>query len=168
MHGMPVPGDLVSVDRPSAPDTCPEDQAMPYPALTEVPGQPGETTTDDPRGLIRAMETDPKFRRDTGLGAIFHPGKLSFRELVPTASLHILIDGNRVSAHVDEISPLRCRADGSTHYSLACILAHNLTHLRGDLARRLRGLHGQQRCNLECEAVWVDDGSSVHPEAVCR
>ncbi len=26
-----------------------------------------------------------------------------------------------------------------------------------DLGRRLRGVHGQERCNLECEAVWVDD-----------
>jgi hypothetical protein len=37
-------------------------------------------------------------------------------------SLHVIIDGNRVSAHVDDISPLRRRRDGSIGYSLPRIL----------------------------------------------
>jgi hypothetical protein len=52
-------------------------------------------------------------------------------------------------------------------------MAHNLSGLKSDLVRRARGLNGQQRCNLECEAVWVDDESDIdgadechdHPEA---
>ena len=108
--------------------------------------------------LISALDASDRFRRDTGLGNMFHRGKISFREVSPDDSLHIIIDGNRVSAHVDEISPLQRRPDGSVRYSALRVLAHNLSGACADVARRLRGAHGEQRCNLECEAVWVDDG----------
>lgn len=107
--------------------------------------------------LIGALEASDRFHRDTGLGNIFHRGKISFRELSVPDSLHIIIDGHRVSAHVDEISPLRRRPDGSVGYSLVRVLAHNALGAWADLARRLRGAHGQQRCNLECGVVWIDD-----------
>lgn len=108
--------------------------------------------------LIGALDASDRFRRDTGLGNMFHRGKISYRELSPEDSLHIIIDGSRVSAHVDEISPLQRRPDGSVRYSALRVLAHNVSGACADVARRLRGVHGQQRCNLECEAVWVDDG----------
>jgi hypothetical protein len=41
------------------------------------------------------------------------------------------------------------------------VLTHNLAGLRGDVSRRLRGLHGLQRCNLGCEMVWVDDDEAI-------
>lgn len=107
--------------------------------------------------LIRALEANDRFRRDSRIGSIFHPGRISFRELSPTDSVHIIIDGNQVSAHVDEVCPLRCRPGGVPGYSLVLVLAHNLSGLIADLGRRLHGLHGQQRCNLGCEVVWVDD-----------
>ncbi len=110
--------------------------------------------------LCHALEDSDRFRRDTGLGNIFHRGKTSFRELCPTDSMHIIIDGHRVSAHVDLVSPLRCRADGSVHYSLARVVAHNLFGMCSDLARLVRGRHGHQRCNLECEVVWVDNDTA--------
>lgn len=117
--------------------------------------------------LIDALEASDRFHRDTGLGNLFHRGKISFRELSVPDSLHIIIDGNRVSAHVDEISPLQRKPDGSVGYSMFRVLAHNLSGAGADLVRRLRGTHGQQRCNLECEAVWIDDdpASPVGPEA---
>ena len=111
-----------------------------------------------PCDLIKALDASSRFRRDSVLGGIFHPGKLSYREISPTDSLHILIDGAEVSAHVDEISPLRLTADGSSRYAWGQVVAHNLLVVIGDAARRLRGLDGAQRCNLHCEAEWFDDG----------
>ncbi len=111
----------------------------------------------DPCVLVRALEKDEGFRRDTGLGAIYHPGKLSFREVRPTDSLHIIIDGNRISAHVDDISPFKCRRDGTGRYSLSRIVAHNLSGISADFLRLVRGRFGRPRCKLECDQVWVDD-----------
>lgn len=116
-----------------------------------------ETVTDDPLGLIRELEDSGRFRRDGRWGGIFHLGKMSFRETSPTNSLHVIIDGNRVSAHIDAVSPLRCDADGSAHYSWAPVIAHNLSGVASDLRRWVRRGGGRQRCNLECEVVWVDD-----------
>jgi len=124
---------------------------------SQIPVEDGNVTTADPLGLIRALEASDRFQRDTRLGAIFHPGKVSYRETSPTNSLHILIDGNHVSAHVDEVSPLRCSTDGSAHYAWGPVIVHNMAGLFADLGRRLRGRHGEQRCGLECEVVWVDD-----------
>ena len=116
-----------------------------------------------PCDLLKALEANSRFRRDSLLGGIFHPGKLSYREISPTDSLHILVDGANVSAHVDEISPLRLRSDGSARYAWGRVLAHNLLVVIGDAARRLRGLHGAQRCNLHCEVEWVDDDADTRP-----
>lgn len=113
--------------------------------------------TDDPLGLFLALEASDQFRRDTPLGGIFHHGKISFREVCRTDSLHITIDRNRVTAHVDKISPLDCAPDGTSKYSVAAVVAHNLAGVRADLWRRLRGRHGEQRCELECDVVWVDE-----------
>jgi hypothetical protein len=112
--------------------------------------------TEQP-ALIGALEASDRFHRDSGLGNLFHSGKISFRELTVRDSLHIIIEGKRVSAHLDEISPLQRRSDGSIGYSVFRVLAHNVSGACADLARRLRGAHGQQRCNLECEVVWIDD-----------
>ena len=107
--------------------------------------------------LLKALEANPRFRRDSLLGGIFHLGRISYREVSPTDSLHIVIAGEQVSAHVDEISPLRLQADGSSRYAWGRVLAHNLLVLIGDAARRVRGQHGVQRCDLHCKAEWVDD-----------
>jgi hypothetical protein len=107
--------------------------------------------------LLKALEANPRFRRDSLLGGIFHLGRISYREVSPTDSLHIVVVGDQVSAHVDEISPLRVQADGSTRYAWGRVLAHNVLVVIGDAARRLRGQHGDQRCNLHCQVEWVDD-----------
>jgi hypothetical protein len=112
-------------------------------------------------GLISSLEKSERFRRDGALGGIFHPGRLSYRELCPRDSLHISIDGDRVSVHVDDVCPLRCGPDAPEGYSWPRVLTHNLAGLRGDISRRLRGLHGMQRCNLGCEMVWVDDDGAI-------
>lgn len=107
--------------------------------------------------LIRALEASGRFRRDGRISGIFHPGRISFREASARNSLHIVIDGAQVSAHVDEVCPMKCGPDGSWSYSWPRVIAHNLSGVKADVGRRLRGLHGQQRCNLGCEMVWVED-----------
>lgn len=109
------------------------------------------------QGLIRALEGDDRFRRDGRIGGIFHPGRISFRELTPRDSLHIIIDGEHVSAHVDDICPIRCEPGGVPGYTWALVLAHNVSGFTADLGRRIRRQHGEQRCNLGCEMVWVNE-----------
>jgi len=108
-------------------------------------------------GLIKTLEASDRFRRDGRIGGIFHPGRISFRELSPEDSLHIVIDGDNVSAHVDEVSPIRCTPGGNARYSALLVLAHNVSGSLASLGRRLRGVHGSHRCSLGCEMVWVDD-----------
>lgn len=114
-------------------------------------------TVADPAGLVRALEGSGRFRRDTRLGGMFHPGQISYRETSSTNSLHVTIVGNRVRAHVDEVSPLDCETRGRRQYAWTRVLLHNVAVLVEEFGRRIRGLHGTQRCTLECEAIWVDD-----------
>ena len=114
---------------------------------------------DDARcDLIKALETNTSFRRDSFWGGILHPGKVSYLELSATDSLHILIDGaGDISSHVDDVSPLRRRPDGSCRYAWGRVVAHNMLVLIEDAARRLRGVHGVQRCTLHCDVEWYND-----------
>lgn len=107
--------------------------------------------------LVRALEADDRFRRDSRLGGMFHPGRISFRDVSPTDSLHVVIRGDRVSAHVDEVSPLVVRPDGSHTYAWGRVVAHNLLVVLGRASRRLRGHDGPARCDLQCQVEWVDD-----------
>jgi len=112
--------------------------------------------------LVEALEASSRFRRDGRLGRIFHPGKVSYRELSAANSLHvIIIGGGRLSAHVDDVCPLRLAPDGSARYSWLPVFRHNISGFLADLGRRLHGHHGEERCNLVCEAVWVDDEGIV-------
>jgi NRPS condensation-like uncharacterized protein len=110
--------------------------------------------TDDPLGLVRALEASDRFRRDSRLGRILHRGAVSFREVSPTDSLHVLIDGNRVWAHVDRVSPLVVGPDRqSPRYSPARVLAHTVTGVAGvagDVSRWLRGVRRDHRCYPGC------------------
>ncbi len=94
------------------------------------------------------LERSDRFRRDTKLGRIFHRGKISFREKSATDSLHVVIDGTHVSAHIDRICPLDLNPDNSAHYSWAGVLAHNRSGMAGDVARLLGWRH--QRCDIGC------------------
>jgi hypothetical protein len=107
--------------------------------------------------LLKALEANPRFRRDSLLGGIFHLGRISYREVSATDSLHIVIAGEEISAHVDEVSPLRLRADGSSRYAWGRVLAHNVLVVLGDAAGRVRGRRGEQRCTLHCNVEWFDD-----------
>ena len=108
--------------------------------------------------LIKALDDNPRFHRDSLPGRLFHLGRISYREISAFESLHIVIRGDRVSAHVDDVSPLVVRQDGSCRYAWGRVVAHNLLVLIEDVARRLRGVQGHQRCNLRCHAELVEDG----------
>ncbi len=96
------------------------------------------TALGDIEELTRALDASGLFHRDSRLGRIYHGGAASYRELRPTDSVHVIVDANRVSVHVDRISPLKRRRDGSVRLSLTRILAHNVAGAHGEITRRLR------------------------------
>jgi len=98
-------------------------------------------TVDDPEALVRDLEESGQFRRDTRLGAIFHRGQISLREVAPSNSLHISVgEGNRVSAHIDRYSPLSTnQPDTTCRYSLPRVAAHNLAGMAADIIRLIPG-----------------------------
>lgn len=115
----------------------------------------GPPPVTDPVALLRHLERSGRFRRDSGIGAIFHPGQLSFRETSPTDSLHLVVDGNHLAAHVDRVSPLDLRSTRRARYSFRQAAAHNLAGMAEDAWRLLRGRQGHHLSELECE--WVQD-----------
>lgn len=108
-------------------------------------------TVEDPVELLTSLVSSGRFHQDTGVGRVFHPGKVSFRENVPNNSLHILVEDNCVSAHVDLVSPLGLRPGSSLRYAAGRVAAHNLSGMAADLVRVLRGRQGEHRCELACE-----------------
>lgn len=129
----------------------------------------GTIPPGDQVGLLRDLEASDRFVRDTTWGRMFHPGtgKVSYREAVREKSLHIVIDGNRISAHIDSVSPLVFSDDGSVHYSLLRdiryvfprVATHNLASLAEMLSRAIGGKWNAHRCELLCERVEMDDTS---------
>lgn len=136
--------------------------------LKETPRAAGEAadTADllHPVALFRHLEQSGRFSRDRALGRVYHPGAVSLRENVASDSLHIVIDGNRVSAHVDRVSPLGLRAEKPPRYTPGRIALHNAAGIAADVGRVLRGRQGDHRCELDCE--WVPDGSGRRALAV--
>jgi hypothetical protein len=104
----------------------------------------------DPVALFSHLDASGRFHRDGRLGRIYHRGMVSFRENVRVNSLHLVVHGNRVKAHVDRISPLAVRPDGPSGYSAAQAVQHNLAGMAQDLVRLLRGRQGDHRCELDC------------------
>jgi HAD superfamily hydrolase (TIGR01490 family) len=106
-----------------------------------VRGASHHFTTEDPVALLRELEESGRFRRDSRLGAIFHRGQVSLREMSPTHSLHITVGkGNKVSAHVDRYSPLAARQpEQVARYAFHRVAAHNVAGIAGGLARLIPG-----------------------------
>ena len=108
----------------------------------------------DPVALLRHLVASGRFHQDSGFGRIFHPGKASFRENLPTDSLHVLVEGDRLAAHVDRVSPLGIRPEGPSRYSLRRAAAHNVAWAVEDAVRVLRGRQGDHRSRLDCQWMW--------------
>jgi NRPS condensation-like uncharacterized protein len=112
-----------------------------------------DQTIADPVALLRHLDVSGHFHRDSRVGRMYHPGMVSLREDVPTDSLHVSVDGNRVMAHIDEVSPLATDAAGESRYSVPRAMSHNLSGMARDLVLLLRGRQGDHRSELNCE--WV-------------
>ncbi|MGH9188843.1 MAG: HAD family hydrolase [Acidimicrobiales bacterium] len=124
------------------------------PAGMAPSGRTHHFKADDPEDLLRQLEASGRFRRDTRLGALFHRGEISLREVAQRRSLHVTFgEDNRVSAHVDHISPLASsQPDDGCRYSLPRIAAHNMTGMAGDLVRLVsRRNRGHTDCCPETE-----------------
>lgn len=116
----------------------------------------------DPVALLRHLDASGHFHRDSRLGRMYHPGMVSLREHVPTDSLHVSVDGNRLMAHVDEVSPLAVDGAGESRYSIRRATAHNAAGMAQDLMLFLRGRQGDHRSELNCE--WVSGMAAAAPD----
>lgn len=118
------------------------------------------------------LEATGRYHRDSRLGRVFHPGTVSFREISQNDSMHIAVTPeNRVSVHVDRVSPLSTRAGDRSRYSLLRVLRHNVTHGIDSSVRLWRRRPGDHRCELDCEIVAVEGDQSEAPvmyEFSCR
>jgi len=117
-----------------------------------------EPTIADPVAFFRRLASSGHFHRDSGLGRIYHPGSTSLRENSRTDSLHVVINDDHISAHVDRVSPM-----GTGRYSVSRAALHNVVGAAQDVVRLLRGRKGDHRSRLDCQWVW--DGHAVTPEA---
>lgn len=124
-------------------------------------GVAADATIADPVSLFRYLDVSGRFHRDSGIGRLFHPGRTSYREDVGTDSLHVVVEGNQVAAHVDAVSPLVVGCDGPSRYSVRRALSHNLQGMFQDLVELLRGRQGDHRCELRCE--WVSSDADSTP-----
>ncbi len=120
------------------------------PAGTDGARGGSRPSISDPVALLRHLEASGRFHRDSLIGRIFHPGRVSLRENESTDSLHVVIRGNHIAAHVDRVSPLGSGGP-DTAYSLRRAVAHNLAGAAHDLLLLLRGRQGDHRCELDCE-----------------
>lgn len=124
---------------------------------------------DREQALFTDLDRTGTFHRDSAVGRIFHPGTASFRQMTPNDSLHIAVSpDNRVSVHVDRLSPLAIRAGAGCRYSLVRAVAHTVVHAAESLARICQGRGGRHRCELECEGRSRDAGEGRIYQFSCR
>lgn len=123
----------------------------------EADPAPGRATIADPVAYFRGLVAGRRFHRDSGLGRLYHPGSVSLRENRPADSLHVVISGDHISAHVDKVSPLD---EARPRYSVRAAAAHNIAGAAQDLVRLLRGRQGDHRAHLDCAWQWDGDGGA--------
>ena len=116
----------------------------------------------DPVALLTHLDASGRFHRDGRAGRIYHRGQVSLRENVPTDSLHLVVDGNFVGAHVDAVSPLRPPERGAAGYSVVRAGAHNLAGMAEDAIALVRGRKGDHETRLACD--WVAGEPEQSPE----
>ena len=110
--------------------------------------RPGEAREDNlifasPGALVTALGGNRHFRRDTALGRIFHPAKISYREISASDSLHLVFDGDMVAAHIDLLSPLTLDPQRHRQYSTGRVIAHTVTGFIGTVVPLFR--HDRER-----------------------
>ncbi len=122
--------------------------------------RPASPSIADPAALLAHLDASGHFHRDGRAGRMYHAGQVSLREDVPSDSLHVSVDDNRLRAHVDEASPLAVTSGGPSRYSLPRAVAHNVLGMAGDLLSLVRGRQGDHRCALDCEWIAADAGGT--------
>ncbi|HEX2046594.1 MAG TPA: hypothetical protein VHF27_02450 [Acidimicrobiales bacterium] len=130
--------------------------------LQEQPATTAAPTIADPVAFLHGLVSSGRFHRDSGLGRIYHPRSVSLRENAPSDSLHIVVSGDHISAHVDRVSPLDGQPDQPARYSFRQAAVHNVVGAAQDLVRLLRGRMGDHRSHLDC--VWEWDGHAHTPD----
>lgn len=114
-------------------------------------------STEPGAEVFRGLEARGELCRDRGIGRIFHPGAISYRETVRENALHVIVRGDHVSAHIDWVSPVAFTRNGAARYSVWRVVAHNLAGMAEDLLRALGGRRPSNRCGSVGEWVDVDD-----------
>jgi predicted small metal-binding protein len=124
---------------------------------------------DARHSLFSELDGTALFHRDTALGRVFHPGTLSYREIATRDSLHITVSPeNRVSVHVDRLSPLAVRPGRPCRYSFPRAVAHNVVHVAEAVALLYRRRRLGHRCELDCEVVAVEASPERVYEFSCK
>jgi len=107
--------------------------------------------------LFGNLAADGRFRRDSWWGRLLHPRTVSYREARATDSLHLVVNGDKVSVHLDRFSPLAVQGSGTRRrYAPVRMVAHGLVDVAGEAVGLLRG-HRHHPHELTCERIWVDD-----------
>ena len=120
-----------------------------------------DVSIQDPVAFLRYLDVSGRFHRDGRLGRIYHRGTVSLRENVATDSLHVSVDDNHLSAHVDGVSPLAAESPGPSRYAVDRVVLHNVFGAAQDLVWMLRGRQGDHSCVLDCE--WIVEGKRRSP-----
>lgn len=119
--------------------------------------------------VFSTLDDSERFHRDSRIGRIFHRGTMSFREESSYDSLHIAVaPGNRVSVHVDRVSPLTVRSDRRCRYSPVRVVRHNVVHFAEVLTRLMRGNGERHNCHLDCAVVTLQDVGEERFEFSCE
>jgi NRPS condensation-like uncharacterized protein len=119
-------------------------------ARAELRPATADALIGDPVALLQHLDDSGHFHRDGLFGRIFHRGMVSLRENVETDSLHVSVDDNRVTAHVDDVSPLSVGSGGSSSYSVRRAAMHNVVGAARDFVWLVRGRQGDHACVLDC------------------
>jgi NRPS condensation-like uncharacterized protein len=133
----------LEVEDPDGPDGATAAYAAADPSFT------------DPVALLRHLDLSGHFHRDGRAGRLYHAGMVSFRENVENDSLHLVVDGNRLAAHIDAVSPLEVEGEGRSRYSVRRALLHTMAGMALDVVWLLRGRQGDHSSVLNCE--WLSD-----------
>lgn len=134
------------------------------PVMGAAPVVPAETSSPESLGgFLHDLAASGRFCRDTRMGGVLHRGGVSYREVSDGESLHVsIVDGTRVSVHVDHFSPVAgTRDDGCCTYSVRAVVSHLWTYLAAQARQLARGARGRHRCRLVCEQVEVNDGDDA-------
>ncbi|HEX2274612.1 MAG TPA: DUF1059 domain-containing protein [Acidimicrobiales bacterium] len=124
---------------------------------------------DAGRLLFSELDGRAPFHRDSALGRVFHPGTVSYREITTSDSLHITVSPeNRVSVHVDRLSPLAVRPGHPCRYSLLRAVAHNVVHVAEAIVLLFRHRPAQHRCQLDCEVITLKPSPQRLYEFSCK